>query len=154
MTKAVVVLECSQLRTPDEFWDLCSRQIGIDGPDALRIALVRGDIMIELHNTEGLERSGHVPFVTSLERPGLRVIRKATPPRGRLYQHSRLVSRELDGAIVERARCAGERLGAVIFDDAGTVVPTVRIGVGADNELRLAPEDPNDIDSASLLELR
>jgi hypothetical protein len=139
---------------------------------------------------------------------------KLSPPRGRLYQHSRLTSRELDGAVIERAVCwrsdrgdpsrcgllwikpnnrpwqrffldagfavweewsdddttdefaeladeleelsttVGEHLGTVTFDDTGAVVPTIRIALGARREVRLAPRDPNDTESATFLELR
>ena len=124
----VVVLECSQIRSLDEFWDLYARDIAVSGRehfgrnlDALHDALAGGPgwpgvVWLELHNVEALEGRGHEAFVAALERigqerersatgPGLRVVRKGAPPRGRLFQHARFVSRELTGAVIERAVC-------------------------------------------------
>lgn len=70
----------------------------------------------ELHGIEALEANGHGGLVSALEALGraleeegaearLSVIRDGRPPRGRLFQHEAFRSLDLQGCIVERARC-------------------------------------------------
>jgi hypothetical protein len=61
---------------------------------------------------------------------------------------------ELSDEIEELSALANERIGTVTFSALGVVIPTIRIALGAVREIRLAPEDPNDIESATVLEVR
>lgn len=82
--EAVVVLDCAQVRTPDEFWEANSGRFAISPSgrfgrnlDALWDALAGGgpgwpgNVEIEVHHIEALEAAGHQPFVAALERIGM-----------------------------------------------------------------------------------
>jgi len=125
--REVVVLDCSQVETPAQFWDayvdlLSEEQSASFGRnlDALWNALAAagpgwpGAVWIEVHNVERLVAHGGEALVAGLEKiqrdleqrgakARLALVRRGESPRGRLYQHAKLRSRELMGAPVERA---------------------------------------------------
>ena len=123
----VYVLDCSQVRDLAAFWDCYVRDLPVRSPehfgrnlDALWDALSAagpgwpGPIWIEVHNTEQLENHEGGAFLEALEAIAadlaqdacdtrLSIVRRGAAPRGRLYQHDRLRSRQLLGVQIERA---------------------------------------------------
>lgn len=122
-----VVVDCSRVRTPRE---LCQRFRELlpvmvvpeeETVGALAQALRRSRAIhltprFELHGVEALEAHGHSDVVSALETLGreleaenaearLSVMREGPPPRGRMFQHDALRSLELQGCVVEAARC-------------------------------------------------
>lgn len=122
----VYVLDCSQVRDRAAFWEHYVRDLPVRWPeqfgrnlDALWDALSAagpgwpGPVWVELHNTEQLANHEGA-FLEALETMAadlardacearLSIVRHGAAPRGRLYQHDRLRTRQLLGAQIERA---------------------------------------------------
>ncbi len=128
----VVVVECSQVRTPDELWGSYVSEVAIEG------------------------RRCSLLWIKPNDRPWKRFFLDAGLAFWEEWSEDD-TSRELAefaDEIEDLKTTVGERLGKVIVAASGALVPTIRIALGTNGEIRLAPKDPNDIESASFLELR
>lgn len=126
--REAIALDCSQVATPAQFWESYAAGIPLEqgerfgrNLDALRDALSArgpgfpGPAWLELHNVERLAQHDGGKFLAALKRIADElaqldsavqlhfVYRQATGPRGRLYQHTKLYSRQLCQLTIERA---------------------------------------------------
>lgn len=124
--RSIPVLECSQVRTPADYWALYLERVAVRSPDtfgrnldAFWDALSRGGpgapaepCFIEMRNY-GVLAAGHPEFVEKLASLAaeLNALKGAfelrlynpqsdVPPRGGLYQHERFLSHEAKGMEV------------------------------------------------------
>jgi len=88
----VVAIDCSRVASAAEATALVAEARHAGAP------------LIERHNVAAIDARGEGATLDALaEDPTVRVFRRGPPPRGRLYQHERLRTRELEGAVIERA---------------------------------------------------
>lgn len=104
---AIEVVDCSQIRSPEELWSTFPALASVEG-----LMAESSPRVLEVRNVDPLIDAGYGAVIAELEHAAgllaganaaieLSIIRFARSPRGVLYQHEAFRTRELEGLAIE-----------------------------------------------------